>query len=76
MKVVRRKGRIDAAHDERRFWLNFTTGKIVDPTRCPKGILAHGHWRLSDEKVAVGEPNTVCACVEPEPEPEAIADAG
>ena len=40
--------------------LRFATGKVVDPARCPNGISAHGHWRLTDvDELGV---NTTCDC--------------
>lgn len=59
--IKRRKTR-DTSIDERKCWLYFTDGKIVDPRRCPDGNHAHNHWDLTDQPVPAGEPNTVCKC--------------
>lgn len=67
-----RKATPDVGHDERRFWLRFTTGKVVDPSRCPKGIHAHGHWHRLEVEPPEGEPNCECDCIRTETkEPDA-----
>lgn len=60
--VNRRKAKIVAGIDERRIWLHFTDGKIVDPRRCPEGNHAHNHWDRIETPVPAGEPNTICKC--------------
>lgn len=71
--ILRRRATQDAGLDERRFWLRFTTGKIVDPRTCPKGIHAHSHWHRLDTPVADGEPNCVCDCIAASPIGDATA---
>lgn len=61
MKVTRRKERTPISGDP--IVLRFTTGLVVQPSLCPRGIQAHGHWRKVDRIVAPGGVNTVCACV-------------
>ncbi len=61
--IRRRRGVREAGFDERRFWLFFTTGKVVDPSRCPKGFHAHGHWHRLEVDPPDGEPNCECECV-------------
>lgn len=62
---VRRDGRNrEVGHDERRFWLYFTDGTIVDPRRCPRNVHARNHWHRVDD-APKGEPNAVCACTDP-----------
>lgn len=41
--------------------LRFTTGKVVNPARCPRGIQAHAHWTIIDSVDEHGV-NTTCAC--------------
>lgn len=43
--------------------LRFTTGKIVNPALCPRGIQAHAHWSRLAVEVPDGEPNCECDCV-------------
>lgn len=60
--VIRRGKRMEATPDERHSWLRFTDGLIVDPRRCPSGILAKKHWARVPGLEVPGEPNAECAC--------------
>jgi len=49
----------EAGSDQRRSWLFFSDGLIVDPGRSI-GILAYKHWQRVDRLVVPGEPNAEC----------------
>jgi hypothetical protein len=60
--ITHRRAREPGEVDERYVLLRFTDGLIVDPRRCPAGIMARGHWSLTEGLRIPGEPNAECGC--------------
>lgn len=65
MKVAKRRQREPGEADERYVLIRSTDGLIIDPRRCPVGIMAHPHWRPAEGLFVPGEPNAECGCPKP-----------